>query len=57
MVKTDYRIIAADFNNPQHFSDVLTVLENYKTDDMGVGKAYYQVFCSLQCYGYPFVHW
>lgn len=36
----DYKIIDADLDNPEHVNDILKVLENYKTGDMGDGIAY-----------------
>jgi ribosomal protein S18 acetylase RimI-like enzyme len=40
MAGTDYKIIDADFNNTDHINDLIKVLENYKTGDMGDGKPY-----------------
>lgn len=40
MAEKDYKIISADFNNADHINDLLIVLENYKTGEMGDGIPY-----------------
>jgi len=40
MAENEYKIIDADLNNTDHINDLLKVLENYKTCDMGDGIPY-----------------
>jgi len=40
MTESDFRIIDADFSNAEHLDDIIKVLENYKTGEMGDGVPY-----------------
>lgn len=40
MAEADYKIIDAEMNNTDHINDLIKVLENYKTGEMGDGLAY-----------------
>lgn len=40
MGESKFRIVDADLGNSEHIADILTVLENYKTGEMGDGIPY-----------------